>query len=389
MRHTGGPSTLVGVDLPALRVERIEALRTRVPLVRPFRTSFGVQHERDVLLVRVCSEAADGWGECVAPAAPVYSEEFTDGAAIVLRDHLAPALSDDLDALDLGVLDRRTAHIKGHRMARAAVECAILDAQLRMAGVSLAHHLGAVRTHVPAGVSVGIPAGGADELIEQISAHLDEGYVRIKAKVAHGFDVGPMRAVREHFGATLALQVDANAGFDADDGSHQKVLDGLDELGLTMIEQPFSPDRLSDHARLATRLGTPLCLDESIVDAARAREALELGACSIVNIKPGRVGGIGPSVDIRDVCAAQGVPVWCGGMLETGVGRAVNVAMAALRGFDLPGDVSASNRYFAEDITEPFVLVDGHINVPDTPGIGRTPHDDVVEHAAVTTLVAR
>ncbi len=388
MTDAATATSTVGASLPPVRAERIEALRTRIPLLRPFRTSFGVQHERDVLLVRVRGATADGWGECVAPAAPVYSEEFTDGAALVLRDHLAPALAGDLDALDLDMLDRRTAHLKGHRMARAALECAILDAQLRAAGIALAHHLGAVRTRVPAGVSVGIPAGGAGELIDQIAAYTDQGYVRVKTKIAPGFDIAPMRAVRDHFGDALSLQVDANAGYDADDATHHAVMDGLDELGLTMIEQPFAPDRLSDHATLAARLDTPLCLDESIVDDARAHEALTLGACSIINVKPGRVGGVRSSVRVRDVCMARGVPVWCGGMLETGVGRAVNVAMAALPGFDLPGDVSASDRYFADDITEPFVLVDGHIAVPDTAGIGRTPHETVVEQAAVTTLVA-
>jgi O-succinylbenzoate synthase len=266
-------------------------------------------------------------------------------------------------------------------MAKAALEAAVLDAQLRGAGRSLADHLGAVVDRVPAGVSVGIPDGGVAELVEQIAGYLDEGYVRIKAKVTPGFDVAAMRAVRDAFGPQLPLQVDANAGYDPDDAGHVGALEGLDELELTMIEQPFAPDRLRDHADLAARLDTPVCLDESILDATRARDALDVGACTIVNIKPGRVGGLLESVRIHDLCATRSVAVWCGGMLETGIGRAANVALAALPGFRYPGDTSASNRYFEHDVTDAFVLEDGHLAVPDTPGIGRVPHPDALAGA--------
>jgi o-succinylbenzoate synthase len=372
--------------LPPVTVEAIELVRMRLPLVRPFRTSFGTQDARDVLLVRVRTPAGEGWGECVTPTAPVYSEEFTDGAALVLRDHLAPrvlAPGRELGAAE--VLERLHA-VHGHRMARAALELAVLDAQLQAVGRSLARYLGAITDRVPAGVSVGIPDGGVAPLLEQVAAHLEEGYLRIKAKVEPGFDVTPIGAIRERFGHELALQVDANGAYDPDDPRHLAALDELDQLGLVMLEQPFAAARLRDHARLAARWRTPVCLDESVTDAISARDAVELGAAAIVNIKPGRVGGITESVRIRDVCLVRGIPVWCGGMLETGVGRAANVALAALPGFRFPGDTSASDRYWREDLTEPFVLEDGHLTVPTAPGIGRTPLPERLRDAEVVRI---
>lgn len=367
---------------PPVEVVAVELVRVALPLVRPFRTSFGVQISRDVLLVRVVTaDDVEGWGDCVTLAAPVYSEEFTDGASLVLRDHLVPRLLADeaaTSAIDVGA---RLSGVHGHRMARAALEAAVLDAQLRAAGRSLAAQLGATRDRVPVGVSVGIPDGGVPELLDQIAGYLAEGYQRVKAKVMPGFDAAEIGAVRSHFGDGLPLQVDANAAYDPDDPSHRAALDGLDELGLTMIEQPFAPDRLADHAQLSSRLRTPLCLDESITDAIRARDAIDAGAADVVNIKPGRVGGILEAVRIHDLCHARSVPVWCGGMLETGVGRAAAVALSALPGFVHPGDTSASGRYYRQDLTAPFVLDDGHLAVPDGPGIGRTVdlqgHDEV------------
>lgn len=373
--------------LAPVSIEHVELVRVRLPLARPFRTSFGTQTERDALLVHVTAAESDGWGECAAPAAPVYSDEFVDGAALVLRDHLVPAGLAERRATAGGVASA-IAHLHGHRMARTALLAAITDAQLVAAGTSLADHLGATRDRVPAGVSVGIPEGGAAQLVDHVAGYLDQGYVRIKAKVEPGFDVGAMQSLRDAFGSGLALQVDANGAYDPDDRIHRAALDGLDELGLTMIEQPYGADRIRDHARLAAGLDTPLCLDESIVDAVRARDAIEAGACRIVNVKVGRVGGLAEAVAVRDVCASLGVPVWCGGMLETGVGRAVNVALAALDNFDLPGDVSASDRYFARDLTEPFVLDDGHVAVPRQPGIGRRPLDDMLDGARRDTVVS-
>jgi len=376
--------------LPPVSVTAVDLVRVVMPLVRPFTTSFGRQTERTVLLVRVGGAAADGtevvgWGECVTPAAPVYSEEFTDGAALVLRDHLVPALlrrGREVGAEEVGT---RLRHLRGHRMARAALEVAVLDAQLRAVDRPLADHLGAVRDRVPVGVSVGIPDDGIEGLVEQVAGYLDEGYQRIKVKVEPGFDVAPVTRLRETFGA-VALQVDANAAYDADHPDHLAALDALDELGLEMLEQPFGPARLRDHARHAARWRTPVCLDESIHDAADAADAVAMGACRIVNIKLGRVGGLAEAVAIRDRCRAAGIPVWCGGMLETGIGRAANVALAATEGFDLPADTSASDRYWREDLTEPFHLLDGHLAVPTGPGIGREPRPEALRDAEVAPI---
>ncbi|MBW3619058.1 MAG: o-succinylbenzoate synthase [Actinobacteria bacterium] len=360
-------------------IESVEFRKVALPLRSPFRTSFGTQHVREVLLLKVTIPGAEGWGEVVTTAAPVYSSEYTDGAAHVLEHHVLPRI---------GAVETVTAHglaellrpLRGHRMAKAALELALLDAQLRVAGESLATHLGAVRDRVPCGVSIGIPAGGIPQLEEQVRAYLEDGYLRIKLKIEPGFDVAPVTAVRETFGRDLPLQVDANSAYTLDDLA---VFDALDELGLGLIEQPFGEERILDHARLAERLDTPICLDESILDAAGAIDAIELGATSIVNVKAGRVGGYLEAVRVHDACAAHDVPVWCGGMLETGIGRAANVALAALPNFQLPGDTSASTRYFAEDVTEPFVLEDGHLAVPTGPGIGREPDPRFLEQITV------
>jgi O-succinylbenzoate synthase len=251
-------------------------------------------------------------------------------------------------------------------MAKAAVEMAVLDAELRGAGVSFASYLGATATSVPAGVSVGITASLA-ELLEVVGRHLEEGYARIKLKIEPGWDVEPVRAVRRCFGDDVALQVDANSSYMLGDAAH---LAELDAFGLLLVEQPLAEDDLAGHAALAKLLRSPLCLDESITSATVALDAIERGACSVVNIKAGRVGGYLEAKRIHDVCVAAGVPAWCGGMLETGLGRAANLALAALPGFTLPGDISASDRYWSRDLTEPIVLERGRIRVPDRPGLG-------------------
>lgn len=361
-------------------IERIDLRRVSLPLVRPFRTSFGTQTGRDVLLVHVVTAAAEGWGEVVTTAAPVYSSEYTDAAAAVLSDHLMPRL---LDAPAGRAADVATvlAPFKGHRMAKAALEAAVLDAELRAAGRSFAEAYGGVRDRVECGVSVGIPVGGVSELLDQVEGYLEQGYLRIKLKIEPGFDLAPTRAVRERW-PDLPLQVDANAAYTRRDRDHLMALDGL---SLAMIEQPYPEERLLDHADLAADLTTPLCLDESIVDLHVARDAITLGACRIVNIKAGRVGGYLEAVRVHDVCRSRDVAVWCGGMLETGIGRGANVALASLPGFTLPGDTSASDRYFAEDLTDPFVLDDGHLDVPRGPGLSRLPRPEVLE--AATTAV--
>ncbi len=356
-----------------MKLDAVELRRIDMPLRVPFRTSFGTQTERDILLVRAITPDADGWAECVALSEPSYSSEYVDGAVDVLRRFILPPLfaADGLSASDVGPV---TSSVLGHRMAKAAIETAVLDAELRARDQSLSSHLGAVRERVECGVSVGIFDEIA-ELIDHVDGYLSEGYRRIKLKIEPGWDVEPVRAVRERFG-DIVLQVDANSAYALGDARH---LAKLDDFDLLLIEQPLPEDNVRDHAELAKIVRTPICLDESIVDARAAADAIAIGACSIVNIKPGRMGGYLEARRAHDVCAANGVPVWCGGMLETGLGRAANVALAALPNFTLPGDTSASDRYFAQDVTEPFVLDDGYLAVPSGPGIGVLPIPEVLE----------
>lgn len=351
--------------------------RVQLPLVSPFRTSFGTQTSRDALLLRVVTDDAEGWGECVAMADPLYSSEYVDAAADVLRRFLIPALG-AAPNLDANAVARVVAPFKGHRMAKAALEMGVLDAELRAAGRPLARELGAVHERVPCGVSVGI-TNSIPELLDSVAGYLDAGYVRVKLKIEPGWDIEPVRAVRERFGDDVLLQVDANTAYTPADARH---LARLDPFDLLLIEQPLEEEDVLGHADLARQIRTRICLDESITSARAAAAAIELGACSVVNVKPGRVGGYLEARRIHDVCVAHGVPVWCGGMLETGLGRAANLALAALPGFTLPGDTSASDRYYRTDITEPFVLEDGHLPVPTASGIGVEPIAD--ELAAVT-----
>jgi O-succinylbenzoate synthase len=357
-----------------MRVEQVELRRLRLPLVIPFRTSFGVQTERDVLLVRVRTPDGDGWGECVALAAPVYSSEYIDGAHDVLRRFFVPAVlaAPDLSADGISPL---LSSFLGHRMAKTALQLAVLDVELRVAGESLAERLGAVRDAVDCGVSVGITAD-VPSLVDLVGGYVAAGYRRVKLKIEPGWDVEPVRAVREAF-PDVPLQVDANTAYSRTDIA---TLAALDPFDLLLIEQPLPEDDLLGHAWLAARITTPICLDESITSALVAEQAIEVGACRIVNIKAGRVGGYLEAKAVHDTCTALGVPVWCGGMLETGIGRAANLALAGLPGFTLPGDTSASGRYYERDITEPFVLDDGRLPVPKGPGIGVEPDLAYLEH---------
>jgi O-succinylbenzoate synthase len=265
--------------------------------------------------------------------------------------------------------------IRGHYMAKAVLETALLDHQLREQKISLAQYLGATQTRVKSGVSVGIQ-NSIDELLRVVQGYLDDGYLRIKLKIEPGRDIDLVRAVRSTFGDGLLLQVDANSAYHVSDAEH---LARLDEFNLLLIEQPLPEEQVAAHAELAKVVCTPICLDESIVSAEVAREAIDIGACSIINIKPGRVGGYLEAKKIHDLCYERGVPVWCGGMLETGIGRAANLALAALPGFTLPGDTSASARYFQRDVTAPFILRDGHLDVPTGPGIGIDPDLDYLD----------
>ncbi len=314
-----------------MKLQALELRRIKLSLVAPFETSFGVQTERDVLLLKAITDAGVGWGECVAGEEPLYSSEYVDAACDVLLKHLLPRLLDrEVEASEVATVLRP---VHGHNMAKAAIEMALLDAELRSRGESFGHFF------------------------------------------KPGWDVEPVHAVREKFG-DVPLQVDANTAYTlsgADD------LAKLDPYDLLLIEQPLPEDQVLAHAKLARLVRTPICLDESITSAQAAADAIELGACRIINIKPGRVGGYLEARRIHDVCAAHKVPVWMGGMLETGVGRAGNVAMAAMPQFTLPGDTSASDRYYHRDITAPFVLKDGRLAVPAGPGLGVTVDEEYVE----------
>ncbi|MDR7183797.1 O-succinylbenzoate synthase [Microbacterium trichothecenolyticum] len=349
----------------SVTLEGFELRVLHLPLVAPFTTSFGTETVREVIVVRALTADGDGWGEVVTQADPLYSSEYTQGAWDVALRFLVPALL-DRERLAPEEVASVLEPFKGHRMAKAGLELAVLDAALRAEGRSFAEYAGAVRDRVPSGVSVGIQRDPA-ALVETVRGYLDEGYVRIKIKIKPGRDVGDTAAVRDEFGA-IPLQVDANSAFTMADAD---TLAELDRFDLLLIEQPLQEDDLVDHATLARRLRTPVCLDESIVSDKAAADALALGSASVINIKAGRVGGYVEAVKIHDRCLAAGVPVWCGGMLETGIGRAANAALAALPGFTLPGDVSASSRFYTRDIvTEPAVLEDGHVRVPIGHGLG-------------------
>jgi O-succinylbenzoate synthase len=348
----------------------VELREVRLPLVSPFQTSFGVQTSRRILLVRAQVEHAgvvvDGWGECVAGDEPTYSSEYVDGAALVITNVLVPRLHavGDLAAVDVA---RVLGPVRGHPMAKGALEMAVLDAELRAEGRSFASLIGAAREHIPSGVSVGIHPT-IDSLLASVQGYLDDGYVRIKLKIEPGLDVEPVAAVRELIGPDMPFQVDANAAYTRRDVEH---LAQLDRFDLLLIEQPLPEDDLLGHAALARAIRTPVCLDESIVSETVCADAIDLGAAEIVNIKPGRVGGYLTARRIHDLCVERGIPVWCGGMLEAGIGRAANAALAALPGFTLPGDISASRRFWARDlVTEPIDVVDGQVAVPSGPGFG-------------------
>ena len=355
-----------------MKIEGFELRRIALPIVSPFRTSFGTQTERDILIVKAVTDGAEGWAECVTLPQPVYSPEYTEGAVDVMKRYFIPAVAGVRDANGVAQALHK---FKGHPMAKAALETSLLDAELRAEGRSFARELGSVHERVPCGVSVGI-MDSLPELLDAVGGYIDEGYVRIKLKIEPGWDVDVVRAVREKFGDDVLLQVDANTAYTLRDARH---LAKLDDFDLLLIEQPLEEEDIVGHADLAKMMKTPICLDESVTSAQTAAAAIRLGATSVINIKPGRVGGYLEARRIHDLAAAAGVPVWCGGMLETGLGRAANIALASLPGFTLPGDVSASGRFYATDITEPCVMEDGHLTVPTGPGLGVTPIPELLE----------
>jgi len=377
--------------MSGMRLVDLELRRIALDLVTPFRTSFGTDLHRDILLARVGMEGpygvAYGWGECVAGEEPAYSAEWVHGAQLVITDHLWPALVAASADSGLAAADvtPRLERYTGHPMSKAVLEAAVLDAELRASGSNLHTLFGGERDRIPSGVSVGI-FDSLDVLLEQVQGYVDDGYVRIKLKIEPGWDLEPVRLVRDMIGPTMPLQVDANTAYRRTDIAH---LCRLDEYDLLLIEQPLPEDDLLGHAQLAKATATPVCLDESIVSLRTASDAIDLGAAEIINIKPGRVGGYLTARRIHDLCVSRGVPVWCGGMVETGIGRAANAALAALPGFTLPGDISASTRFYARDIvTEPIVVVDGHVAVPNAPGMGFELDHDFLDSitTSVTTL---
>lgn len=360
-----------------MRIDRLEIRQCRLPLVSFFETSFGRTYERSFLLVRVEGHGLEGWGEAVAEANPYYSSETTETAWHVITRFLAPlVLGVDFDH-PRGVFPA-LARVRGHHMAKAAVEMAAWDLFARIEGVPLSRLLGGTRTRIASGVSIGIQRSLPD-LVERVDRELASGYQRIKIKIKPGWDIEAVEAVRARFPET-PLMVDANAAYTLDDAAH---LGRLDSYQLMMIEQPLDYDDVTDHAALAGRITTPICLDESIHSVRIARDAIDAGACRIINIKPGRVGGHHESIRLHDLCAAHDVPVWHGGMLETGIGRAHNIHLASLPNFSLPGDIAASARYYQPDLIEPPIEVDadGTIAVPTDPGIGVAIAPDRVERA--------
>lgn len=360
-----------------MRIEGLELHRVTLELITPFDSAYGRETHRELVLLRLVTSEGEGWGECVADTTPWFSSEYHDGAIDMIANHFLPALS-AAPLPSAHAVAPRLARFKGNYMAKAAIEMAVLDAELRGLGMPLGRYLGAVRETVPAGVSVGM-FDTVDELVDAVTGYLEQGYHRIKLKIKPGWDVAPVRAVRERFGDELELQVDGNTSYRLSDAEQ---LARLDDFGLRLIEQPLPDEDLLGHARLAKRLRTPICLDESIVSAKSAADAIALGAASIVNIKPGRVGGYLEARRVHDVCAAHGVPVWCGGMLETGVGQSANIALAALPNFTLPGDTSASDRYFTRDVVPVRLEPGGVVRVPTGPGIGVTPDPDALAELA-------
>jgi O-succinylbenzoate synthase len=340
-------------------------------LAQPFRTASGTTVVKDALLVRVVTGDADGWGECTAQSTSAYAPETIDTARLALRDQLVPRLFAGAG------FDR----VRGHHAAKAALTGAVLDAHLRARGIALATHLGSSAADVEAGVAVGLQED-LDALLAQIAGYVSEGYRSVKLKIAPGHDVDAVAAVRAEIGPSVTLQVDANGSYGLDDTDHLVLLDAFD---LACIEQPLAPDALLDHTRLAKRLRTRIGLDETITSARTARDAIEVGACRVVSIKSGLVGGLDEARRALETCRSAGVAARAGGMLETGVGRAALVALASLPGFTVPGDLSASSRYFADDVTEPFELRDGRIAVPTGPGLGVTPRPDVLARCTIAS----
>ena len=368
-----------------MRIERLRLRLVRLPLVAFFETSFGRIYDRTFIIVQLDGDGVEGLGECVADVDPYYSPETNVTAWHIIKDFLAPL-----------VLGRTFAHprdvyaacgrVRGHNMAKASIEMAAWDLAARAEDVALSRLLGGTRAEIASGVSIGIQ-DSLDQLAHKIETELAAGYRRIKIKIKPGWDVSAIGRVRSQFGA-IPLMADANAAYSLDDAAMLASLDGFD---LMMIEQPLDYDDIRDHAALQAAIRTPICLDESIHSPRLAEEAISAGACRIVNIKPGRLGGHAQSIRVHDLCAQRGVPVWHGGMLESGIGRAHNIHLASLPNFSLPGDIAASRRYFLPDLIEPGIAVSpsGTIEVPTGAGIGVNVDWDRVDAATVERYEVR
>ncbi len=362
-----------------MKIEKIELSILELPYVHFFETSFGREHGRTFILIKVFSEGIFGYGEVVAEKLPLYSYETTSTAWLVLKELLLPMV------FEKGIIEpddfyKQTQKFKGHLMAKAGLELALWDLKAKRDGLPLSKLYGGTRKEVSSGVSVGIQ-DTIPQLLDRIDSFLKEGYRRIKVKIKPGWDIKACREIRKKH-SDLILQADANAAYKIDD---IELLKKLDEFDLLMLEQPFSGDDLWDHSRLQKEIKTPICLDESAVSAAKVRKAYEMQSCRIINIKVGRVGGIIEARKIHDFCQAKGMPVWCGGMLETGIGRAHNIHLASLPNFKLSNDISASKRYFTQDLIEPAVELTerGTITVPTGPGIGVFPVEERIKRAAL------
>ena len=349
-----------------MKIEQIELRHVVMRLVAPFETSFVVEQDRACIMVAMRTGGLTGYGECVAAAEPGYCYETATTAWHILQDFIVPAVLGQ-ELADIPSLIARYARVRGNPLAKAGLEMAAWDVLGQAQTKSLAQMLGGVRDRAEVGVSVGIQPTTA-ALVERVGRYIGEGYARIKIKLKPGRDLAEARAVRAAF-PSIRLQVDANSAYQLADAP---LFQQMDDLNLLLIEQPLGEDDIYDHSKLQPQLRTPICLDESILSAGHARAAIELGACRIINIKAARVSGLLEARQVHDLCRDRGVPVWCGGMLETNIGRASNLALASLPGFTLPGDISATSRYYAEDIADPpFVLnSDSTLSVPTGPGLG-------------------
>jgi len=368
-----------------MKFQKITLYPLKMPLVSHFETSFGRIYERECVLVKVESEGLVGWGECVADRDPGYSYETTGTVIHILKEFIAPLLIGQ-DVRDAADFQRRVSKVRGHPLAKAGVEMALWDLLGKRDGKSLQAMLGGIREQVEVGVSVGLQDTTLG-LVKTVEGYLAKGYRRIKIKIKPGRDVSEAAAVRKAF-PNIKLQVDANSAYSLETA---QALHPLDDLNLLLIEQPLFDDDIWDHRLFQKQLKTPICLDESIISPRHARYAIEMEACQIINIKPGRVGGLSQGLEIHNICEKIGMPVWCGGMLETNIGRASNLALASLPGFNLPGDISASDRYYKQDVTlETFSLnPNSTINVPTGPGLGVTVDEARVKEFAFGEIVIR